>query len=45
VAILKTREEALELREEAVEWHLEGLWEEGLEEAEPISSRELVAVG
>lgn len=45
VALGETREEALELIEEAIELHLELLREEGFEAPEPISSSELVAVG
>ncbi len=45
VAIGETREEVLQLIEEAIEFHLEGLREAGAPVPEPISSSELVAVG
>jgi len=44
VAVGETREEALELVKEAVEFHLEGLCERGESVPEPRSSSELVDV-
>jgi predicted RNase H-like HicB family nuclease len=44
VAVGETREEALELVKEAVEFHLEGLRERGESIPEPCSSGELVDV-
>jgi predicted RNase H-like HicB family nuclease len=44
VAVGETREEALELVKESVEFHLEGLRERGEPIPEPYSSSELVNV-
>jgi predicted RNase H-like HicB family nuclease/uncharacterized protein YegP (UPF0339 family) len=44
VAVGETREEVLKLIEEAIEFHLEGLREEGLSVPEPSSSIEYVGV-
>jgi predicted RNase H-like HicB family nuclease len=44
VAVGETREEALELVKESVEFHLEGLRERGEPIPEPCSSSELVDV-
>jgi predicted RNase H-like HicB family nuclease len=45
VAVGETREEALRLIREAIEFHLEGMREEGLPIPEPLSSGEYVEVG
>lgn len=45
VAVGETREEALRLIQEAIEFHLEGMREEGLPIPEPSSSGEYVEVG
>ena len=45
VAVGETREETLRLIQEAIELHLEGIREEGLELPEPSSSSEYVEVG
>lgn len=44
MAVGETREEALELIKEAIEFHLEGLRERGEPIPEPCSSSELVDV-
>ena len=44
VAVGETREEATELIREAIEFHLEGIREEGLTIPEPTSSSQLVEV-
>jgi predicted RNase H-like HicB family nuclease len=44
VAVGETREEVKELIQEAIEFHLEGMKEEGLTIPEPASSSELVEV-
>jgi predicted RNase H-like HicB family nuclease len=44
VAVGKTKAEALRLIREAIEFHLEGMREEGLPVPEPSSSTELVSV-
>ncbi|MGA7953429.1 MAG: type II toxin-antitoxin system HicB family antitoxin [Gloeobacterales cyanobacterium] len=44
VAVSETREEALELIREAIEFHLEGLREQGESIPEPCSSGEFVEV-
>lgn len=45
VAVGETKEEALRLIREAIEFHLEGLREEGAAVPEPSSSSEYVEVG
>ncbi len=45
VAVGEPREEALRLIREAIEFHLEGMREEGLAAPEPSSSSEYVEVG
>lgn len=45
VAVGETREEVLRLIREAIEFHLEGMREEGLAAPEPSSSSEYVEVG
>jgi predicted RNase H-like HicB family nuclease len=45
VAVGETREETLRLIREAIEIHLEGLREGGLEVPEPSSSSEYVEIG
>jgi len=44
VAVGETREETTQLIHEAIEFHLEGMREEGLTIPEPASSSELVKV-
>lgn len=44
VAVGETRSEALELIKEAIEFHIEGLRENGEEVPEPCSSGELIEV-
>lgn len=44
VAVGKTREEALKLIQEAIEFHIEGLRDEGLPVPEPSSDPEFVEV-
>jgi len=44
VAVAKTKAEALRLIREAIEFHIEGLREEGLPVPEPASSIEYVEV-
>lgn len=44
VAVGETREEAKRLIQEAIEFHLEGMKEEGLTIPEPASSSELIEV-
>ncbi len=44
VAAGETREETLRLIQEAIEFHLEGLKEDGLDIPEPTSTSELVEV-
>lgn len=44
VAAAKTKAEVLQLIREAIEFHLEGLCEEGLTVPEPTSSVEYIAV-
>jgi predicted RNase H-like HicB family nuclease len=44
VAVGETREEALRLIQEAIEFHLEGMKEDGLSIPEPTSTSELVEV-
>ncbi|HEX8236667.1 MAG TPA: type II toxin-antitoxin system HicB family antitoxin [Abditibacteriaceae bacterium] len=44
VAVGETKEEALQLIQEAIEFHLEGMKEEGQAIPEPISVSELVTV-
>ena len=44
VAVGETKEEALQLIQEAIEFHLEGMKEEGQAIPEPISESELVTV-
>lgn len=44
VAVGETREEVLQLIQEAIEFHLEGMKEDGLSIPEPTSSSELVEV-
>lgn len=44
VAVGETRQEALELIREAIEFHLEGLREDGLDTPSPTSCIELVHV-
>jgi predicted RNase H-like HicB family nuclease len=44
VAVGETKEEAKQLIQEAIEFHLEGMKEEGLTIPEPASSSELVEV-
>ncbi|MBI2872249.1 MAG: type II toxin-antitoxin system HicB family antitoxin [Chloroflexi bacterium] len=45
VAVGKTRDEALRLIREAIEFHIQGLTEDGLPVPEPRSEAELVEVG
>ena len=45
VAVAETREEVTALIQEAIEFHLEGMREEGLAIPEPVSSSQLVEVG
>lgn len=45
VAVGETKDEVKELIQEAIEFHLEGMKEEGLTIPEPISTSELVEVG
>ena len=45
VAVGESRDEALELIQDAVEMHLEEMKERGLPIPEPVSSSELIAVG
>ncbi len=44
VAVAKTREEVTNLIREAIEFHLEGIREEGQKIPEPMSSSQLVEV-
>ena len=44
IAVGETREEVKQLMQEAIEFHLEGLKEEGLTIPAPVSSSELVEV-
>ncbi|MBA3472764.1 MAG: type II toxin-antitoxin system HicB family antitoxin [Rubrobacter sp.] len=44
VAVGETREEVLRLIQEAIEFHLEGMREDGLAIPEPASTSELVEV-
>ncbi len=44
VAVGETREEALHLIQEAIEFHLEGMKEDGLTIPEPTSTSELIEV-
>lgn len=44
VAVGKTKEEALRLIREAIEFHLDGMRKDGLPIPEPSSSSELVSV-
>ena len=44
VAVGETHDEAVELIQEAIEFHLEGMKAEGLTIPEPVSSSELVEV-
>lgn len=44
VAVAKTRDEVLKLIEEAIEFHLEGLREDGLPVPPPTSSVEFVEI-
>lgn len=44
VAVGETREEAKQLIQEAIEFHLEGMKQEGLNIPEPASTSELVEV-
>lgn len=44
VAVGETKDEALELIREAIEFHLDGMRQEGLPIPEPSSSTELVRV-
>lgn len=44
VAVGETREEVLQLIQEAIEFHLEGMREDGLDIPEPTSTSELVEV-
>lgn len=44
VAVGETREEVTELIQGAIEFHLEGMREEGLTIPEPVSSSQLVEV-
>lgn len=45
VAAAESREEALELIREAIEFHLEGLREQGEPVPEPHSTSELIEIG
>lgn len=45
VAVGETREEALRLIREAIEFHIQGLREDGLPIPEPCSEGEVVEVG
>ena len=44
VAVGETREEVLRLIQEAIEFHIEGLREDGLPVPEPASSSEIIEV-
>lgn len=44
VAVGETREEALQLIQEAIEFHLEGMKQEGQTIPDPVSTAELVEV-
>lgn len=44
VAVGETREEVVQLIQEAIEFHLEGMREDGLDIPEPTSTSELVEV-
>jgi len=45
VAVDKTRSEVLKLIREAIQFHLEGLREDGLPMPEPVSSSDYVEIG